>query len=349
MKQLVIAERFCLIGHVVSMAFGLAGLLLVLPHPEFIVTLPPFGQNVFQWSMAGGGVVYILLGAVAVAIYAYRMLGLRTWLTFMLPSVILSLSSELLGTSTGFPFGHYGYLNGLGYKIAGLVPFTIPLSWFYLGFASYLLARVGLDSGQTSKSNSTQWLYQVGAIALGALLLTSWDFVLDPAMSQTAVPFWEWQQPGAFFGMPYQNFAGWMGTGALFMGVAALFWQKTPIQLPQITAEKNSAPDLGLPLAIYLSNFAFAAIMSLAAGMWIPVLLGVLVGVVPALALWRMAQVRYQRHSFAESQAVALAVALESAEFGSESNQLSVGELVADPATNLQPERTVSPIGVMPK
>ena len=83
MKQLVMAERFCLIGHIVSMAFGLAGLLLVLPNPGLILSLPASGQTFFQWSMAGGGVVYILLGTAAVAIYAYRTLGWWRWLAFM--------------------------------------------------------------------------------------------------------------------------------------------------------------------------------------------------------------------------------------------------------------------------
>jgi len=284
MKQLVTAERFCLIGHLVAMAFGLAGLLLVMPHPEFLSLLPA-GQTLFQWSMAGGGVVYILLGAIAVAIYAYRTLGLRNWLTFMLPAVFISLSSELLGTSTGFPFGDYSYLSGLGYKISGLVPFTIPLSWFYLGLASYLLARAGLGIGQTDAAGQLPkfgWLRQIAAIALGALLLTSWDFVLDPAMSQTAMPFWYWHQPGAFFGMPYQNFAGWMGTGAVFMTVAALFWRTQQPVLRQ--------NQLNLPIAIYLGNFAFATVMSLAAGIWIPVVLGVVLGVVPAVVCWRAAQ-----------------------------------------------------------
>lgn len=279
MKQLVTAERFSLLGHVVAMAFGLAGLLLVLPHPEFILALPSAGQTLFQWSMAGGGVVYILLGAIAVSLYMHRTLGGRAWLTFLVPSVCLSLSSELLGTSTGFPFGDYAYLSGLGYKIAGLVPFTIPLSWFYLGCASYVLARAGLDAQPNSKLPG--WLRAGLAIALGALLLTSWDFVLDPAMSQTAMPFWEWKQPGAFFGMPYQNFAGWMGTGVVFMSVAAVLWGKAPIQLTR--------QQLQLPLAIYLSNFVFATVLSLAAGIWIPVLLGIALGVAPALVLWSLA------------------------------------------------------------
>jgi len=279
--QLVKVERICLIGHLVSMAFGLAGLLWVMPHPE-VLSLIPEGQRLFRWSMAGGGVVYILLGTAAVAIYAYRTLGLGRWLAFMLPAVGLSLSSELLGTSTGFPFGDYSYLSGLGYKIAGLVPFTIPLSWFYLGLSSYLLARSGLSALATRRGLDLGLLGQLAAIGLGALLLTSWDFVLDPAMSQTAMPFWYWHQPGAFFGMPYQNFVGWMGTGALFMSIATLLWGK---QAPQL-----SAAQLDLPLTIYLGNFTFAAVMSIGASFWIPLALGLLLGVTPAVLCWRWSQ-----------------------------------------------------------
>lgn len=280
MKQLMTVERFCLAGHVLSLVFGLAGLLLVLPNPQFIVTLPPFGQSVFGWSMAGGGVVYILLGAVTVAIYAYRTLGWQKWLTFMLPAIFLSLSSELLGTSTGFPFGHYGYLSGLGYKIAGLVPFTIPLSWFYVGLSTYVLARAGLEA-----KGVRGWLQQIGAIGLGALLLTAWDFVLDPAMSQTPYPFWEFQDAGQFFGMPYRNLTGWLGTGALFMSVAAWFWRKSPLQVTR--------SQLTVPLVIYLVNFAFGALITvnqLDVRFWIPTAIGFLLGVVPAVALWWSAQ-----------------------------------------------------------
>ncbi|MBC5796094.1 carotenoid biosynthesis protein [Sphaerospermopsis sp. LEGE 00249] len=273
MRQLVIVERVCLIGHIVSMVFGLVGILLVIPNAEVILSLSEVGQTVMQWSMAGGGVAYMILGAVGVFLYAYRNLGLGRALCFLVPSVSISLTSELLGTSTGFPFGHYSYLSGLGYKIAGLVPFTIPLSWFYVGCVSYLLARVGLE---VDKKPSL--LRHLGAIALGALLLTSWDFVLDPAMSQTSLPFWYWQQPGAFFGMPYQNFAGWMGTGSVFMTVAALLWRNNPIKLER--------SQLNIPLVVYLANFGFATVMSLAAGFSIPVLLGVLLGVAPAVALW---------------------------------------------------------------
>ncbi|VEP14621.1 Family 57 glycoside hydrolase [Hyella patelloides LEGE 07179] len=277
MKKLSNVEGYLLTGHIISMAFGLAGIILVVPNIDFMTKLTSFewGQKIFAWSMAGGGVIYMLLGTVAVAIYAYRKLGLWHWLGFMVPAIGLSLTSELLGTSTGFPFGHYRYLSNLGYKIAGLVPFTIPLSWFYLGFSAYIIALVGL---QTIAMKN--WLRYLGAIAFGSLCLTSWDFVLDPAMSQAPIPFWVWEQPGAFFGMPYQNFAGWMGTGMVFMAVATLLWRMKPLNLSDM--------DLSLPLTIYLANFTFATVLSLAAGFYLPVLLGIVLGVVPIVALyWR--------------------------------------------------------------
>ncbi|MBE8988406.1 gamma-carotene 1'-hydroxylase CruF [Nostoc sp. LEGE 12450] len=273
MRQLVIVERVCLIGHIVSKAFGLVGMLLVIPNADIIFNLSQVGETAVQLSMAGGGVVDIILGTIAVSIYAYRTLGLGTWLAFMLPAMLISLGSELLGTSTGFPFGDYSYLSGLGYKIAGLVPFTIPLSWFYVGLSSYLIARIGLKVAQ-----KPSWGRHIAAIAVGALLFTCWDFALEPAMSQTSLPFWYWEQPGAFFGTPYQNYAGWFGTSALFMGVAGLLWRNTSIKLER--------SQLNLPLVVYLTNFAFAAGLSLAAGFSIPVLLGLLLGVVPAVALW---------------------------------------------------------------
>ena len=48
-------ENYLLIGHVLSMAFGLAGIALVLPNIEFQAKLAEFswGPTIFGWSMAG--------------------------------------------------------------------------------------------------------------------------------------------------------------------------------------------------------------------------------------------------------------------------------------------------------
>ena len=67
-------ENYLLIGHILAMAFGLAGIALVLPNIEFQAKLAEFswGPKIFGWSMAGGGVVYMVLATAAVALYADR-------------------------------------------------------------------------------------------------------------------------------------------------------------------------------------------------------------------------------------------------------------------------------------
>ena len=65
------------------------------------------------------------------------------------------------------------------------------------------------------------------------------------------------------------------------MTVATLIWKTKPLNLPSL--------QLGLPLAIYLSNFAFATVLSLAAGIYLPILLGIFLGVAPLLLCYKMA------------------------------------------------------------
>ena len=269
-------SRIILGLHIGSMVFGVLGLLWVLPNPDFVAQLSDLGMQVFSWGMTGGGAIYIIFGAIAVALYGWDTIGKERLIAFAVPAIFLSLGSELLGTSTGFPFGHYAYLSGLGYKIAGLVPFTIPLSWFYMGFVCYLLARSAL----AARGINGIW-QSIGGVTIGAILLTAWDFVLDPAMSQASYPFWVFQDGGEFFGMPYRNLSGWLGTGALFMAVASLFWQNKPLCLRR--------SQLIFPLVVYLVNFAFGAVITtlqLGSSFTLPTLLAVLLGVVPAVVLF---------------------------------------------------------------
>jgi putative membrane protein len=272
MRKAIPAQWVNLGMHLASMLFGLFGLILVLPNTEFIESLPETGLQVFSWGMQNGGASYMIFGAIAAFLYGKETIGLKRTLAFCVPAIGLSLTSELLGTSTGFPFGAYSYLSGLGYKIADLVPFTIPLSWFYMGFSAFLVSTTILRFG-------TGIGYRISSIFLGALMLTSWDFVLDPAMSQTPYPFWEWHQAGEFYGMPYQNFIGWMGTGALFMTVASLVWGR--LNQPILSRQQ-----ILFPAIMYAGNFAFALILSFNAGFYVPAILGLMVGALPLALLY---------------------------------------------------------------
>ncbi|AGY57053.1 hypothetical protein GKIL_0807 [Gloeobacter kilaueensis JS1] len=271
MKSLNLARNMLIASHIAAMGFGLYGLVILPRSPEFLATMPPQGVAIMTFGMAHGGALYIVLGALAVAIYGCQLLGLRKLLLFLVPAFCLSLASELLGTSTGFPFGAYAYTELLGPKVMGLVPFVIPLSWFYMGLVCYLLAR-----GVFGEARGV--LGTVGPLLLGAWFLTAWDLVLDPAMAVADPKFWIWQQQGPFFGMPLQNFAGWFGTGLLFMSVARWAWRSNP-----------PAPATGrltVPMVIYVANITFSSVLSIGAGLFIPVLIGLVLGLLPVLWAW---------------------------------------------------------------
>jgi len=192
--------RLLLIGHLAALAFGLAGLLIALPHPEWWAG-DATAVRVFEFGMNHGGATHIILGAAAVFVFGWYVLGLRRTLIFFVVATTLSLGSELIGTGTGWPFGNYSYTSFLGAKILDRVPFTIPLSWFYMGLSSYLLGRV---LAVKFCGRHAWW-----PLALGVWLLTAWDLVLDPAMADPSllVQFWTWDETGPYFGMPIQNLA----------------------------------------------------------------------------------------------------------------------------------------------
>ena len=58
---------------------------------------------------------------------------------FVITSVIGFLA-EVLGTSTGFPFGKYYYTDFLGPKVFG-VPEVVPLIWFVIAYLTFSIAR----------------------------------------------------------------------------------------------------------------------------------------------------------------------------------------------------------------
>jgi putative membrane protein len=256
-----------LTAHVLALLFGLGGLLIILPNPGLWVGNPQATQ-VFAFGMQYAGAMHIVLGAMAMFACGVWLLGWRRTFIFFALSTVLSVSMELLGTGTGWPFGAYEYTEGLGFKLGGRVPYTIPLSWFTMGLAGYLLGTV---LSRRFSPRPKPW----HAVALGVWLLTVWDLVLDPAMAHESLPmkFWTWHQTGPYFGMPIQNFVGWAGTGLLFMAASRWLWGDTPDLLPA---------DMRVPFIVYTANVIFAVGLSLSVGLWEPCVLAFALGVLPA-------------------------------------------------------------------
>lgn len=181
------------------------------------------------------------------------------WIPAFVAVATVSLVAELVGTSTGWPFGEYRYTELLGPRVAGLVPALIPLSWFMMSLPAFGLAQgVGSTFGR--------W-------GLGALLLTSWDLTLDPAMSGLS-PYWIWETPGVLHGMPVRNLLGWLVTGVVIMAALELCGVRTWMRRIPVS----------YLAAYYVLVSTLSLIMVAIAGMWTMVVVAL-----PALA-WAAAR-----------------------------------------------------------
>jgi uncharacterized membrane protein len=224
-------------AHVVLILFSTFALTVILFQPPAFLQSEP-AATVYRLGWKLSGPVYVILGALAALAHAAERFGGRRAALLLVVGGLVSLAAELTGTSTGLPFGPYSYTPILGYRILGLVPFPIPLSWFFMLYCC--LAMCGrIMRAEDSPRGRMAW-----ALAAG-LMLTAWDVSMDPAMSR-ATSHWVWHVQGPFYGMPWINFFGWVLTGTI---VARLMLAVVP---PSEIAERASPSRF--PLVLYAVN-----------------------------------------------------------------------------------------------
>ena len=227
-------------------------------HPERIAA------NAMAARVYGAAFVVFARGQVLLAAAALITVLVRrtrgAWIPAFLAIYLLSLSSELAGTTVGLPFGPYHYTDGLGPKWFDHVPLLIPLSWFLMAVPSFAIARrlVGRSSS-------------IARILIGSFVLLSWDLALDPAMSH-ATKYWVWGDgaTGPYYGMPWLNLFGWYITGVALMIV--LEWRRADVWLDRIRIEwlagfyaANLALSLGICAAAGLSVAVIASLVPILA------------------------------------------------------------------------------------
>src|SRR5215831_7596743 len=143
-------------------------------------------------------------------------LGWRRTLRFVACVWPVALVAELSSTRTGVPFGFYRYTGltrGQELFIAD-VPFIDSLSFVFLAYAAYCLARAGLAPRGVSR-----WAM---ATAAGVLMM-GLDIVIDPLAVRGdrwfLGPLFAYDQPGIYFGVPLSNFVGWIIVGTVGVGL----------------------------------------------------------------------------------------------------------------------------------
>ncbi len=170
------------------------------------------------------------------------MLGWRRTGVFFALSAAVSWIFEQAGVMSGLIFGAYHYTDVIGFKV-GAVPLLVPLAWFMMMYPSYVIANIILARKADPAFRDAAGM--AGASLLGAAVMTAWDLGLDPRMSGPQVLAWVWENGGAYFGIPYQNFIGWMAT--TFTVYLAVRWAEAARK----DGPEPSGAVVALPLAAY--------------------------------------------------------------------------------------------------
>jgi putative membrane protein len=273
------------VAHLLLIAFSTAAMLTVLngADPAWLAGEPQATVARLGWRYAGP--LYVTLGAAAALVLLASALGRRRAALLFAAGAGISLGTELLGTTAGLPFGEYAYTPLLGYRIGGLVPFPIPLSWFYM-IAGCLVIVARLTPARDDRRTAWRWAAAAG------LLLVAWDVAMDPAMVRTG--HWSWGDgqafrdaglPGAvvafftrdaFYGMPLSNWLGWFLTATVIARVMLAV-------APPATIATRVAPSRMLVL-LYLANGIMPVALCLRDGLWWAAGLGGAAMLIPALA-----------------------------------------------------------------
>jgi putative membrane protein len=179
---------------------------------------------ILQWVFGERGLVagvilsVILQGSLAVY-FLVGAAGLRRTAAIVVAVALIAWASEAVGSKTGFPFGSYHYTDKLQPQVLD-VPVLIPLAWLMMLPPAWAVAQVltGALLGRAGVRRRRQLWNAVVSVPMSALAFTAWDLFLDPQMVHWGL--WTWDQPGAYFGIPLVNYAGWLLVSGVITAVA---------------------------------------------------------------------------------------------------------------------------------
>ncbi|MFQ3320560.1 MAG: putative membrane protein [Natronomonas sp.] len=172
---------------------------------------------------------------------------------------------EFIGVLTGYPYGVFEYGIDLGPMVAGAVPAALPLFFLPLVMNAYLLCLLVL--GEAARRT----VIRVPAVIVAVVGM---DFVLDPAA--VAVGFWTYEAGGAYYGVPWLNYAGWILSATVAVLVLDAAFDRERL-LSRLEA-------CGFMLDDMVSFVILWGVINVSFGNWIPAALAVGYGV----ALWRI-------------------------------------------------------------
>lgn len=162
----------------------------------------------------------------------------------MITVAVLGFAIEVIGVTTGFPFGRYEYTHILQPWLMG-VPLVMAAAWVVLvAYVNAMLTNFPLPT----------WL----SVLIAGLWMTAIDLVIDP-LAAGRLDYWRWLDPGIYYGIPAQNFGGWFAASCLIISLVNRIhgrgWPPSPW-----------ARAMGLSIVLFFTLIALAHHLLMAVG-----------------------------------------------------------------------------------
>jgi len=192
-------------------------------------------------SLILASLVFTILGLA----HATYMLGWRRALGFFAISAGVSGLLEQIAIWSS-DVGAYYYTDVLGPKV-GDVPLIIPISWFMMIYPCYVVANLLVDGKPVAPARNLPHLLWLSLIT--AMVETAWDLSLDPFMTGK-MKAWVWTDGGPYFGIPFENYFGWVQVTLIVIVLYRLLERRIPLRPLGPVGRKMAM----VPLAVYGLN-----------------------------------------------------------------------------------------------
>ena len=170
-----------------------------------------FIPNALNYS--GGSVLSLCILSAPLFYFLYLKFGLKVFLKLFFSLALFASIIEYIGLVTGWPYGNFLYGGHLGYKILGVLPWTVGLSWTPLVIGVVALVYTNTQS-------------KILRILLPVILLLTFDLLLDPVAVHLGM--WSYLHGGIYYNVPVQNFCGWIFSGLVGTVICYFYLYKYP-------------------------------------------------------------------------------------------------------------------------